>query len=378
MSLISPYIMQNKEQSSSHLAPFIGRQADLERILNLFEDPTVRLVTLLGAGGIGKTRLAIELADRLQLRFKHGAVFIPLAQLNTTNDLLPALAEKLGVQLPPGGNLKQTVLSHLAGRQMLLIMDNFEHLLDEAVLVHDILVAGPQVKVLATSREKLGLKVESLYHLEGLELPPPDDLSYGNEFDAVQLFLQKARQARPGFSLDAGNAGTVIQICRLVDGNALGILLAAAWVEHFSPEEIIDHTAENLDFLEQNIRDGEARHSSMRAVFNPSLERLSDRQKTVFRRLAYFRGGFDLAAATSVAGADLHSLIALVEKSLLSRNPNSGRYELHELLRQYAGEELEATGESKKNPGRLYNLFPCFCPGAGAGVDQPFPDESTR
>jgi predicted ATPase/DNA-binding CsgD family transcriptional regulator len=325
--------------------PIVGRRADLDALLSLFEDATTRLVTILGAGGVGKTRLALELAGRLESQFKQGAVFVPLAQLTSIDELLPALASVLGVQISPGGDLQQAVLDHLGDWQALLVLDNFEHMLDEALLINDLLVASPQIKVLVTSREKLGLEAETLYHLGGLELPPPDSQLQAEEYDALQLFLRKARQTRPSFRLNAANAQAVTRICQLVDGNSLGILLAAAWMEHFSPAEIVEQVNRSLDFLSGVSRDAEPRHLSMRAVCASSYNRLDDRHKSIFRKLAVFRGGFDLAAAEAVAGADLRSLIGLADKSLLARNPDSGRYNLHELLRQYAGEELEAANE---------------------------------
>lgn len=327
------------------LTPFVGRQDDLKKILNLIENPSVRLVTILGTGGIGKTRLAIELTRILQERFRHGAVFVPLAQLSTIDELLPALAGAMGVQSPPGGDLQHAVLEHLANQQILLVLDNFEHLLEESTLVCDILVRSPRVKVLVTSREKLNLEAEALYHLGGLQLPSEDSLEKAQEYDAVQLFLQKAGQVRPGFALNTANAPAVIRICHLVDGNPLGILLAAAWLEHFSPAEIAGEISLSLDFLSREVRDAEPRHRGMRAVFDSSFNCLEEYLQTVFRKLSVFRGGFDLPAAQSVAHADLRALIALLEKSLLTRNLDTGRYELHELLRQYAGERLAIAGD---------------------------------
>jgi predicted ATPase/DNA-binding CsgD family transcriptional regulator len=327
------------------LTPFVGRQADLERILDLILNPSVRLVTIVGPGGVGKTRLAVELARLLKDRFQQGAVFVPLAQLSTIDELLPAFAGALGVQLPPGGDLQQAVLEHLASQQTLLVLDNFEHLLEEATLIHDVLVNGPRVKVLITSREKLNLEIETLYHLGGLQLPPHDSRENVQDYGAVSLFLQKASQACPGFSLDTDNTSAVVQICQLVDGSPLGILLAAAWVEYFSPAEIVGEINHSVDFLAHEVRDAEPRHYCMTAVFDSSFNRLDEHHRAVFRKLSVFRGGFDLAAATAVAGANLRTLIALVDKSLLTRHPHTGRYELHELLRQYAGERLADTNE---------------------------------
>ncbi len=333
--------------SPSALSPFVGRQDDLQKLQALVQAPATRLVTLLGSGGIGKTRLALELLGRLQENFAQGTAFIPLAQLSSAEEILPALAERLGVQSPPSGDLKWALLEHLAGRQALLLLDNFEHLLGGALLVRDLLAVAPAVKVIVTSREKLGLECESLYRLSGLELAPTGDLESLAGVESVQLFLQKAGQVRHDFHLDARNAEAVRQICEHLGGNPLGILLAAAWVEHFSPAEILDQLTRNLDFLSRQARDADPRHSSMRAVFEASFNRLDDLQKVVFRKLAHFRGGFDLAAAGQIAGADLPALVTLVDKCMLWRDPLSGRYEMHELLRQYAGEKLEAAGESQ-------------------------------
>jgi len=339
--------MPSSPVSSPALTAFIGRQDALQNLQTLLQAPSTRLVTLVGTGGIGKTRLALELLERLGPAFTDGTLFVPLAQLSSADQILPALAEKLGVQSPPSGDLQQALLEHLCGRQLILLLDNFEHLLPGALLIHDLLAAAPGVKVIVTSREKLGLECETLYRLGGLELLPAGGSEAVESSEAVQLFLQKTRQVRPDFSLDGRSLEAVRQICGHVDGNPLGILLAAAWVEHFSPAEILDQIRQNLDFLSRQARDADPRHSSMRAVFEASFSRLDEPHKTIFRKLAYFRGGFDLPAARQVAGADLAGLITLVDKSMLSRDPARSRYELHELLRHYAGEKLEAAGESQ-------------------------------
>ena len=322
------------------LTPFIGREADIQRILGLFEDPAVRLVTVLGPGGVGKTRFALEAVSLLESRFKDGAVFVPLASLTSVDEFLPALAGFFGVQLEPGSSLQHAVEDHLSARQALLVLDNCEHLLEIGAMVEPMLAAAPQVKALVTSREKLGLECETLFHLSGLDFPPSDSSEKVEEYDAVRLFLQKARQVQPGYSLRMQEIPPVIQICRMVDGNPLGLLLAAAWVEHFSPSEIVEQVRHSLDFLTSAYRDTEPRHSSMRAVFNASYERLPEADQAVFRKLSVFPGSFDLPAAQAVAGADLLTVIRLVEKSLLTRQPGAGRYDMHELMRQYAAEEL--------------------------------------
>ncbi len=343
----APRAFQQKARIPSRLTPFIGRQADLQTVLELLEDSSVRLITITGEGGVGKTALAFEIANRLQNSFRHRAAYIPLAKLTAADELLPAFAAALDIQPPPNGDFQAAVIDHLSGLDQLLVLDSFEHLLDRAVLLRDILLAAPRIKILVTSREKLNLEPETVYSLSGLPLPPSENLQLMLEADSVRLFLQRAHQVRPGFSLDNSNAAAVLRICRMVDGNPLGILLAASWIEHFSPSEIADEADRSLDFLTRDLRDIEPRHSRLRAVFESSFQRLDAAHKRIFRRLAVFSGGFDLIAAQVVAGTDLGSLIALVEKSLLSRDPLSARYELHGLLNQFAREELEAAGEAE-------------------------------
>ncbi|RPI90649.1 MAG: LuxR family transcriptional regulator, partial [Chloroflexi bacterium] len=326
----------------------IGRREELDELNALLTDPKTRLVTILGAGGIGKTRIAQELAVALQGKFRDGVRFISLAQFSTGDNLIPAIAAALDVHLSLGEDLHQAVLDELSSKHLLLVLDNFEHLVEEALLVRDILVAAGQIKILVTSREKLNIQGEVLYRLRGLQLPPQGQLEKIGTYDAIRLFLQRAREVQPGFGMSEQDILPVVQICRLVDGMPLGILMAAAWMEHFSPQAIADQIGRDLDFLSGEMRDVPARHRSLRTVFNSSFQHLDEEQRAAFRRLAVFRGGFTLEAAKAVAGADLKMLLPLVEKSLLQRDRNSDRFDLHELLRQYAGEKLSEAGESEK------------------------------
>ncbi len=321
--------------------PFVGRQAEMSQLRGLLADPGVRLVTLVGPGGIGKTRLALELAAS-PAGFEHGVACLPLAALTLPGEFLPALAESLGLQLPLGSDLRRVLFDHLASLQMLLVLDNLEHLLELALTVRELLDAAPGIKVLVTSREKLGLQGEVLIHLQGLSLPVHETLADLENSDAVRLFVQKARQASPAFVMNENDLPAVARLCRLVDGLPLGLLLAAAWMESFSPAEIAERIGHDIDFLSQQIRDLPERQRSMRAVFDSSFARLAEQERAVFVKLSVFRAGFTEGAASVMAGAELPVLLALVRKSLLWRDPASGRYELHELLRQYAGEKLAA------------------------------------
>jgi predicted ATPase len=222
--------------------------------------------------------------------------------------------------------------------------------------VSEILQAAPEVKVLATSREKLNLQEETRFRLEGMGIPASMPSSTETledagpidwtEYSAVKLFTQSARQARPGFELGVDDLQCVTRICQLVGGMPLAILLAAAWVEIFSPKEIAGEISRSLDFLETELRDVPDRHRSIQAVFDSSWDQLSAVERETFMKLSVFRGGFRRPAAQAVAGANLRMLVALVNKSLLRRDPSSGRYEIHELLRHYGGEKLKTAGQA--------------------------------
>ncbi len=324
--------------------PFVGREAELAKLAQLLADPPTRLVTVLGPGGMGKTRLALEAAAAQLTAFERGVYLVPLASLSSADDVVPAVAEAVGFQFYKGAEPRQQLLGYLCRKHALLVMDNFEHVLDGAGLVGEILEAAPGVKVLVTSREKLNLAEETRFRIKGLSFPDwkkvsPDQAGY----DAVKLFLQGARRARPGFAFEGDDVQHVARICQLVDGMPLGILLAAAWVEMFSPQEIAGEVGRGLDFLRTGLRDVPDRHRSLRAVFESTWDQLSESERETFVKLSVF-SGFRREAARSVASAGLNTLIALVNKSLLRRDPTTGRYEMHELLRQYASEQLAKAG----------------------------------
>jgi serine/threonine protein kinase/tetratricopeptide (TPR) repeat protein len=334
--------------------PFVGREHELSELTRLLQEPANRLVTILAPGGMGKTRLSLEAAEKIlnaspsyvsgAALFLNGAYFVSLAPLSVPENIVPAIAEAVNFQFYPGGEPKQELLDFFHEKNLLLILDNFEHLLGGAELVADILAAAPGVKVLATSRERLNLSGETIFNLEGMAFPDWETPQDALEYSAVKLFMQSAKRVRPDFELDAKDLRYVARICRLVEGMPLGILLAAAWVEMLSPQEIADEIARSLDFLESQQRDTPTRQRSIRAVFDYSWNLLNENERAVFQKLSIFRGGFTREAAQIVAGANLHVLMALVSKSLLRRDVSSGRYEVHELLRQYAEQRLEQSG----------------------------------
>src|SRR5947208_7908793 len=315
---------------------FVGRASELEAIDRLLEDPEVRLLTLVGPGGAGKTRLALEAAARRVDRYPHGVHFVPLASVASPDLLAPALAESIQFAVDgahSGFSAKEQLLDYLSERSTLLVLDNFEHLVEGSALLSDIVERAPQVELLATSRERLNVQSEWVFDVDGLGLAENGNGSAS----AVRLFVERVKQVAPGFALD--DSAGALRICRLVDGMPLGIELAASWVSVLSCTEIADEIAGNIDFLATSTRDVPERHRSLRAAIDQSWRLLTDEQRSAFSRLSVFRGSFDRGAAVAVSGADLRLLSELVGKSLL-RRPDFGRFELHELLRQYAAEQL--------------------------------------
>jgi predicted ATPase/DNA-binding SARP family transcriptional activator len=344
--------------------PLVARERELAEIARLLDDPACRLLTLVGQGGIGKTRLALQVATEIAGRYPDGAYFVSLAPVNSARYLVPTLADALRFTPFREGDLKSQLLSYLREKHMLLVMDNFEHLLDGADLVREILSGAPKVKIFATSRERLQLQEEWLYETRGLTFPENgsagatsvEDLDALRDYGAVQLFLHGARRVQPDFTLSEANRAAVVHICQLVEGMPLGLELAAAWLPVLSPQEIAQEIERSLDFLTVSLRDLPARHRSLRAVFESSWERLSPAEQRILCRLSIFRAAFRREAAEAVGGASLHELLALTNKSLLHRS-TANRYSLHELLRQFAQEKLNADPEERDRTHRQYVAY---------------------
>lgn len=323
--------------------PLIGREPELAALARLLSDPECRLLTVIGPGGIGKTRLAIEAASIQRERFTEGVYFVPLASLSSSEFIVPAIAEALGFAFFGPNEPKAQLLNYLraAKRRMLIVLDNLEHLLDGAGLLAEILQRAPGVKLLTTSRERLNLQGEWAFDLHGLPVPPDTPTTKIEAYSAVVLFVRAAQRVRLDFDLSEQNRGEVARLCRLVDGMPLGIELAAAWTHVLSCREIAEEVERGLDFLATGQRDVPERHRSLRAVFDHSWKLLTEAEQRVLIRLAVFRGGFSREAAEQVAGASLAILSSLVSKSLVQRT-EAGRYDLHELIRQHAAAHLEA------------------------------------
>jgi predicted ATPase/DNA-binding SARP family transcriptional activator len=342
--------------------PFIGRQREIADIIHHLVEPTCRLLTLVGPGGIGKTRLALQVARHLvesapaHHDFADGLFFVPLATLRSSAEILAAITDAIGFQVYQGTPPQQQILDHLRQKRILLIMDNFEHLLDGVELIADILAAAPHVKILATSREALNLRNAWFYPVDGLAFPKAGDADGADAAqDALRLFEQTARRARPDFNLSAEQEN-VLRICRLVGGMPLAIELAAAWSRMLSCTQIIDELEHGLDILADRYRDMPERHRSMRASLEQSWQMLSPDEQRALRLLSVFRGSFRGEAATNVAGASLLLLATLIDKSVLRATPD-GRYQMHELLHQFAREKAQGMDAEIEEMRDRHSIF---------------------
>lgn len=319
--------------------PLVGRENELTMLARLLRDPQCRLLTLVGVGGIGKTRLAIEAARMQWELFSDGVYFVPLVPVSSPQLIASAIADSLGYTFSGPVDPRVQLLSYLREKCLLLVLDNLEHLVEGSELLSQLLQQAPGVKLLVTSRERLKLQGEWAFDIQGLPVPPGGQLDCAGEYGAVALFAQSARRAQAGFELRATERPWVVRICQLVEGMPLAIELAAAWVRILACAEIAREIESDLGFLSTAARDMPERHRSLRAVFDHSWYLLSDEERRVLRQLSVFPGTFGREAAEQVAGASLPILSALADKSLL-RRVEAGRYDTHELIRQYAATHL--------------------------------------
>lgn len=334
----------------TRLTPFIGRQQMLTEIVEQLADPTCRLLTLLGPGGIGKTRLCIEIGQAAQHNsaYRDGIHFIPLVAVSDTARLIGVIAQQLGIQLSEKEPTQAQLMAHLQSKQMLLICDNFEQILAGAPLLNEIVTAAPHVQLLVTSREPLNLQSEWRYTVTGL------DDSQGAKSEAVRFFEQSARRVFPRFQLDDEAVTAVLTLSQLVDGLPLALELAAAWTRMMDCATILHETEKSIDFLTSPLGDVPARHQSIRAVLNQSWQLLSEPLQHTLAQLAYFAGEFSLEAMqTVVPGVSMLDLAKLLDRSLLRWDVN-GRYSIHELLRQFATEQIAPTNTVQQNHSYTY------------------------
>lgn len=331
--------------------PFVGRSHEIDEIIRLLADPNCRLLTLVGPGGIGKSRLSLAAAQTIvessssqtteNPAFADGLFFVPLQSVSTTSGMVAAIADALGWRFFGDGEPRQHLLQTLRDRQMLLVLDNFEQLPQGVHLVVEILESAPGVKLLITSRESLDLQEAWMLPVAGMSFPKEGASSTVAlaDYDAVRLFSQCARQMQSGFSVEAEQVH-VVRICRLVGGMPLALELAASWLKVLPCKRVADEIERSLDILSARHQNIPVRHRSMRAVLEQSWRRLLPDEQAVLRKLSVFRGGCTYAAVAAVAGATLHQLTSLVDKAFVQFTP-AGRYEIHELIRQFAQEQMQ-------------------------------------
>lgn len=360
-----------KNSLPTPLTTFVGRETEVARITARLHNPECRLLTLIGTGGSGKTRLALQVAGGLPGSFRDGIYFVPLAALNSPEWIVSEIAKACEFTFAGATDPKTQLLNYLREKQMLLIIDNWEHLLTGAGIASEILQAAPGTKILATSREPLNLQAEWLTRVQGLSYPFVEWNGPGSgsvrRYHAIQLFAERAQRADESFALTPETTASVVHICQVVEGLPLALELAAAAARDLPVWEIAKQIASNLD-LRIRLKDIEPRHQSLRSVLDWSHALLSDSEKAFFRRLAVFAGGWSPEAAEEVcAGPGMERGVAeplarLVDKSLviLDKRESDARYRLLEPIRQYAHEKLVEAGEGETASKRHLDFFLCL------------------
>ena len=341
----------------TRLTAFLGRETELAALYSLLSEADNRLITIVAPGGMGKTRLSLEAAGQMISSFPQGVYFVALERITSADMIVQAVAEVLPISLSSQEDPRSRVVNYLRDKKILLVMDNFEHVLDGATFMQEILSAAPQVQVLASSRARLNLTGETVFQIEGLSTRDGES--------AVQLFAQNAKRMQPQFELTKEVLPVVTRICRLVGGLPLAIVLAAAWIDSLSVDEIASEIETSIDMLETEKRDIPSRQRSVRAVIESSWDQVDASAQTLLKRLSVFRGGFTRLAAQEAAGASLRGLSQLVDKALLRRDLVTGRYSIHELLRQYAEEQLKHSAQEElsahENHARYFASFIKTC-----------------
>jgi predicted ATPase/DNA-binding SARP family transcriptional activator len=344
------------------VTPFVGREVELAKLEAMLENPDCRLISLVGIGGSGKTRLAIQAARQCRT-FPYGIYFVGLADITSLDGTITVIAEVLQMTfhapIESGLSMETAqaqLLEFLAEKKALLVLDNFEQLIGYADFLSVLLDAAPEIKLIVTSRERLNLPGEWVLDVSGLSFPGSQELETIPKYAAVQLFLKGAERTSH-FTASTSDWPAIARICQLVEGIPLGVEMAAAWTKMLSCQEIATEIEGDLDFLTATWRGMPERHRTLRAVFDHSWRLLSDNERDVFCRLSVFRGAFSRQASLEIAGATLSLLASLGDKSFI-RRVSSGCFEIHPVLKQYVAEKLAADptiyNEVKSRHARYY------------------------
>lgn len=360
---------------------FIGRDAELEQIMARLASPDCRLLTLVGPGGIGKSRLGLAAAQAFAARLRDGGVYVALAARDPGSDPAVAVAASTGLELRGTTPALRQLSAYLAQRELLLVLDNAEHLDSIADMANHLLSAAPELHILVTSREPLALQAEWLFDVGGLSYPASASaaLAAPNDYPALRLLLERAQRARADMLLNADTAPALVQICALCEGMPLALELAAGQVRHLSLTAIAAAIQADLAVLTSGLRDLPLRQRSIHATFATSLARLDLADRQTYLQLACFVDGFSATAATTVCGATEAQLERFVERSLLRRS-DGGRYALHTLLRQFAAAEWQAQAAEamRAAPAERHAAYFLDLAGALAGRFLTAPQEASR
>ena len=339
--------------------PLVGRRLEVGAVTGLLRLPEVRLLTLTGVGGSGKTRVALAAAEELAGEYADGAHFVDLAPVAEPELVIEAVARALGVTETGTQPAFDVLVEVVRDRAVLIVTDNFEHLLSAAAMLAELITAAPGVKVLATSRTPLHLAAEREYPIVPLELPPaagtpdPDALAQN---ESVALLTQRAQAVQPGFAVTSENATTVVAICAALDGLPLALELAAARMKLLTPEGLLERLHGRLDLLTARARDVPERQRTIRAAIDWSYDLVEPRERELFARLSVFPGDFPIEAVEAICTADLQTLELLVDSSLV-QPAGAGRFRMLEVVRQRAHERLAEAGEADAVRGRHLEFF---------------------
>ena len=355
------------------LTSFIGRERDIAAVRARFVDDEVRLLTLTGPGGTGKTRLALRVADELRETYPDGVWFVPLAPVASAPRVAAAIAEALGLRETAGEPVDLTLRGHLRDKQVLLVLDNFEHVIEAAPLVATLLANAPGLRVLVTSRAPLRISGEQEFTVHSLECPVGESPSVAEALasEAVRLFVERAQAVRPDFDLTAENVATVVAICRRLDGLPLAIELAAARIRLLSAEAILSRLDSRLTLLTGGARDLPERQQTLRAAIAWSHDLLAPPEQALFRHLAVFAGGWTLEAAETIAAAVPHPAVSVLEglehlsdNSLIQQQEDrqrtrsyDPRFTMLQTIREFGLEQLAASGEEPATRAAHAALF---------------------
>ncbi|MBE2201216.1 MAG: protein kinase [Anaerolinea sp.] len=319
---------------------FVGRQQEMAELQRLLLDPGYRLLTLHGPGGIGKTRLALQVAQRYLAETQADVFMVDLTAVDNADMLVTAVAETIQYHFFGREDPELQLLNYLQAKRMLLVLDNFEHVVTRADLLSKILVKALDVQILVTSQERLNIREEWIVPLRGLPVTDPLTAENGQNAPAVELFIQTARRLRRDYAPGAAELASIQEICRLVEGSPLAIELAAGLIDQMPPADIAARLRQSFAFLATDLDQAPARQRSTRSVFEYSWALLNQEEQQAARRLSVFRGHFSLNASRRVVGASIPTLYRLIDKALLRRSPVSGRFNVQALLREFAAQKL--------------------------------------